>query len=159
MSLMPTTSRSGKSWIAARNTIRPIRPKPLMPIFVMESSASAGGSRIAQGGERGLELLGQGVPVDPELARRGTLVAIVLGQHRLQVRTLELPLGHVEGDAFPDHFHDEVMQQLAHRKAPGVTEHVSIVAGTRADGFFEEALPRLRKRLWNSCGTSGGEHA
>jgi hypothetical protein len=54
--------------------------------------------------------------VDAKLAGRGALVPVVLGQHRLEVRTLELTLRHVEGDAFSDHFDDEVMQQLAHLK-------------------------------------------
>jgi len=34
---MPTTSMSEKFCTAARNTMRPIRPKPLMPILMVMS--------------------------------------------------------------------------------------------------------------------------
>ncbi len=37
---MPTTSISLKFWTAARNTMRPMRPKPLMPILMVIENCS-----------------------------------------------------------------------------------------------------------------------
>ncbi len=104
-----------------------------MSIFVTEPFLSAGCFRISQGGQGGIELLGKGIAVDADLTRCCTLIAIVLDEYCLKVGPLELPLGHVERDAFPDHFHDEVLQQLAHH---GVTGHVSIVGGAQTDRNF-----------------------
>src|SRR5512139_3926051 len=63
---MPTTSTSGKSRTAARSTMRPMRPKPLMPtLTVISFSWSCGKRSLTRGaGAR----RGQPVEIAPAVA-------------------------------------------------------------------------------------------
>src|SRR5260221_6158936 len=74
---MPTTSISWKFWTAARNTMRPMRPKPLMPILMVMKGPPEGSSKwskrnsaLQHGKHRGRDILRRKVEVLEQRRRR-----------------------------------------------------------------------------------------
>lgn len=92
--------------------------------------------------------------MDAEGACGGALVAVVGGQHLLEIGPLELPDGEVEGDLLAHHFHNELMQKRPHGRSPfqqGVDQG-STPETPRTGEFPGNSLSRLWKNVWNECG-------
>src|SRR5689334_5859099 len=100
---MATTSMSWKFWTAARNTMRPMRPKPLMPIWMVMTESSVGAKECSTAEhvpDRRDDVVDREAEVLEERGRRRRLaVAVDADDGRTAVLPPARGGAHLDGDA------------------------------------------------------------
>src|SRR3982751_573631 len=101
---MPTTSISPKFWTAARNTMRPMRPKPLMPILMAMGTCSWMSKKISTRVQCGLDRRDDVLDREPEVLeedrrRRRFAVAVDADDRGAAVLPPAVADAHLDGNA------------------------------------------------------------